>query len=203
MPQASIRIQERCDEIRPVGVLGSPSPTACWVFGPRRRSRQPSGSVGGNAGDLGGHVRRHRFDDSRTLSKSGIRAATNALSLESLPQDVVQHRVEQCHVRSRLHLQVDVARPASSVWRGSATMSVAAPFVGPLDGRREHRVRPGRVRAGDEDDVGGVLHLAHRPDGRRGVERALHAATDVEWHGACKWSMLLVPSVGAKLRIMR
>src|SRR5712691_4890166 len=92
----------------------------------------------------------------------------------SLGNDVVQHRVEQGHVGARLHLEVDV-RPARALGRaGVGHDEHRAPFVGPLDGGAEHGVRLGGVRAGDEDDVGGVLHLAHRARRRRGVERALH-----------------------------
>ena len=86
----------------------------------------------------------------------------------------MQHGVEERHVGARLHLQVDV-RPARELGlAGVGHNERRAAFVGPLDGSAEHRVRLGGVRAGDEDDVGGVLHLAHRARGGRGIERALH-----------------------------
>src|SRR5438128_11620361 len=86
----------------------------------------------------------------------------------------MQHGVEERDVGARLHLQVDVRPPRELGLAGVGHDERRAPFVGPLDGGAEHGVRLGGVRAGDEDDVGGVLHLAHRARRRRGVERALH-----------------------------
>ena len=69
---------------------------------------------------------------------------------------------------------MDIGSPGELGAAGIGDDQRGAAYVRALDRRAEHGVRFGRVGAGDEDDVRGVLHLAHRAGGRRRVERPLH-----------------------------
>ncbi len=127
-----------------------------------------------DAGDLRRHLRRVRHHRRPHLVPVVHPRRDELPVLQSLRDDVVEHRVVEHDVGARHHLQVDVGQLGE----------LGAPHVGhdelgallhrALDQRAEHRVRLGGVGARDEDDVARLLDLAHRPRGRRRAHGAAH-----------------------------
>ena len=168
-------IEERCDQVGAVGVLReSHRPQGAGLGTVGIDLRRPPDALCRNAGDLRRHLGRHGPHRLPHRVEPCRARRDERFGFEPAGDDVIEHRGEQRHVRAGLHLEVDVGPPGELGAARIGHDERGAARVRALDRRAEHGVGFGRVGAGDEDDVRGVLHLAHRAGGRRGVERPLH-----------------------------
>ncbi len=151
---------------------------------PERRRARPARIADGGAAD---QVGRDPRDLRRQLRGVGAHRLADGVEvmrprrdegavLEPLGEHMVQHRVQQGDIGPRDHLQVDVGagRELDPPRVGDDELRPA--LQGPLDRRPEDRVALRGVRPEEEDHLGLLLYLAHRPRGRAGGQGALHRA---------------------------